>query len=201
LHAGEPLESDFCSCFWRDLHRRIANRTRTVGMDFAVEAPLLRPLRVPAGRRFQYSSQIQTPLIVMSRLDYDYLPNPYNTGVITQYFYDPHTGDGAYTNAVSFMNVWPSPVDYTSGFRFTAQRPLQDLANLSNLPDLPVEWTAAIKWNLAQEIMGELGTPTDQQQLINTMAPMWFQRIQSWDREPEGVRFGVAFEPGYRVGI
>jgi hypothetical protein len=173
----------------------------TTQVCWSYATPLVRPLRCYTMRRYIYASGIENPMIMLSRTDYQNLPNKQTPGTITQAFFDPQTGQGAYQAPLAQVNLWPSPVDYTSGFRFTAQRPLQDLANLANLPDLPVEWTAAIKWNLAQEVMGELGTPTDQQQLINTMAPMWFQRIQQWDREPEGIRFGVAFEPGYRVGI
>jgi|HubBroStandDraft_1064217.scaffolds.fasta_scaffold01963_7 hypothetical protein len=181
------------------LPSQMSSSTTQVCWSYAT--PLVRPLRCYTMRRYIYASGIENPMIMLSRTDYQNLPNKQTPGTITQAFFDPQTGQGAYQQPLAQVNLWPSPVDYTSGFRFTAQRPLQDLANLANLPDLPVEWTAAIKWNLAQEIMGELGTPTDQQQLINTMAPMWFQRIENFNREPEGVRFGVAFEPGYRVGI
>ncbi len=168
-------------------------------ISFSYVTPLMRPLRVPEGRRFLYSSQIQTPLIVMARLDYDYLPNPYNTGVITQYFYDPHTGDGAYTNAVSFMNVWPSPVDYTNAMRFVGQRPIQDFATLANIPDFPAEWLAALRWNLAVEIAPEYDVPADRFDRLKAQADMWFLRASAWDKEPESVLFGVAFEPAYRT--
>lgn len=168
-------------------------------ISFSYATPLMRPLRVPEGRRFLYSSKIQTPLIVMSRLDYDYLPNPYNTGVITQYFYDPHMGDGAYTNAVAFMNVWPTPVDNTNAMRFVAQRPLQDFATLANIPDFPAEWLAALRWNLAVEVAPEYDVPADRFDRLKAQADMWFLRASMWDKEPESVLFGVAFEPAYRT--
>ena len=173
----------------------------TTQLCWSYAVPLVRPLRCYTMRRYIYASGIENPMIMLSRTDYQNLPNKQTPGTITQAFFDPQQGQGAYTNPLAQINLWPSPVDYTSGLRMTLQRPLQDIANLANLPDLPVEWTAALKWNFAQEIMGELGTPTDQQQLIMKMADQWFQRIAAFDREPEGVRFGVAFEPGYRVGI
>lgn len=173
----------------------------TQQMVFGYTTPLVRPLRLYTGRRFIFSSLIENPMITLSRSDYQNLPNKYNQGTITQFFFDPQQGQGVYSNPLAQINLWPTPQNYYSGFRFTAQRPLQDFTTLANLPDLPVEWGVAIKWNLAQEIGPELATPMDQMQLIMKMAGTWFERISMWDREPEAVLFGVAFEPGYHTGV
>lgn len=169
--------------------------------DYAV--PLVRPLRVYTMRRYIYDSGIENPMIMLSRSDYQNLPNKQNTGTITQAFFDPQTGtsQGAYSAPLAQMNLWPSPLDNQSGLRFTAQRALQDFTDLANLPDLPIEWGVSLKWNLAQEIGPELSTPMDQMQLIEKMAATWFERIAMWDREPESVMFGVAHEPGYHTGV
>ena len=170
-----------------------------IAFDYAT--PLVRPLRVMGGRRYLYSSKIETPMIGMSRLDYGNMPNKYNQGTITQYFFDPQTGQGAYAAPTALLNLWPSPADYTFGFRFTAQRPIQEFSTLANIPDFPVEWTAALKWNLALELAPEYGVPP--QMIEATIAPQatkWFTMAQGWDREPEPILFGVAFEPGYRAG-
>ena len=168
---------------------------------FDYATPLVRPLRVMGGRRILYSSKIEVPLIGLSRLDYQNMPNKYNPGTITQYFFDPQTGQGAYSAPTALVNLWPNPSDYTFGFRFTAQRPIQEFSTLANVPDFPVEWTAALKWNLAMELGPEYGTPP--QFLDATVSPQankWFGMAQGWDREPEPILFGVAFEPGYRAG-
>jgi hypothetical protein len=34
---------------------------------------------------------------------------------------------------------------------------------------------------------------------IVAQADKWFARISAWDKEPEAVLFGVAFEPSYRT--
>ena len=119
---------------------------------FDYTTPLVRPLRVPFGRRYQYSSRIETPLITLSRLDYDYLPDKFNTGTPTQFFYDPQEGNGAYATPLGLVNMWPAPVDNTCAMRFVAQRPLQDIGGLSNILDFPAEWLAALRWNLAVEM-------------------------------------------------
>lgn len=175
----------------------------TTNQIFSYATPLVRPLRAYSMRRYIYNSLIENPMIMLSRTDYQNLPNKYVPGTITQAFFDPQTGtgQGAYTNPLAQISLWPSPSDNQSGFRFTAQRPLQDFANLADLPDLPIEWGVALKWNLASEIGPELSTPTDQMELILKMAGTWFERIAMWDREPEAVMFGVAFEPGYHTGV
>lgn len=164
---------------------------------------LNRPLRVYGGRRYTYSSTIDTPMQMWARLDYQAQPNKYSSGTITAFFFDPQTAGkagGAWTGQTALLNLWPNPADNTNGFRFTAQRPVQDLANLANLPDFPVEWNAALKWNLAMEIGPEFGVPTEQMTIINAQATKWFNMASSWDRESESFLFGVAWAPGYRRG-
>lgn len=167
---------------------------------FDYATPLARPLKVMGGRRYNYSSQLDTPINMWARLEYAAQPNKYSPGVITAFFYDPQTGQGAYTGATSLMNAWPSPADYTFGMRFTAQRPIQDISSLANLPDFPVEWNAALKWNLSLELVPQFGVPAEQAAIIERQAAKWFGMASMWDRESESIRFGVAMQPGYRRG-
>jgi hypothetical protein len=216
FNAGDTigLQLDSGSNFWTTVNGTPSGNTvalaaalpsqmsaSTQQLVFDYTTPLVRPLRCYTGRRYIYASRIENPMIMLSRTDYQNLPNKFNQGTITQFFFDPQQGQGVYQNPLAQINLWPTPQNYYSGFRFTAQRQLQDLTSLSNMPDLPVEWGVAIKWNLAMEIGPELSTPSDQMELIMKMGGTWFDRIQSWDREPEAVCFGVAFEPGYRTGV
>lgn len=167
---------------------------------FDYATPLMRPLKVVAGRRRNYASGIETPVQMWARLDYQQQPNKSSPGVITAFFHDPQTGQGSYSAAVSQMNAWPSPADFTFGLRFTAQRPLQDIASLANLPDFPVEWNSAIKWNLALELVPEYGVPAEQSAMIEKQAAKYFGMASKWDTESESFLFGVAMAPGYRRG-
>ena len=169
-------------------------------ITFDYTTPLARPLKVMGGRRYTYSSGIDVPILMWARLDYQAQPNKYTPGVTTAFFYDPQQGQGAYAAAVSQMNVWPNPGNNQFAMRFTAQRPIQDLGNLANLPDFPVEWNVALKWNLALEIGPENGCPTEQMSIIQTMAAKWYDMASRWDREPESILFGVAVHHGYRRG-
>ena len=203
------IQLDAGSNFWTIINGTPSGNTVTLlaplpsqatsgAQAFSYVAPLFRPLRVPEARRYLYSSRISTPMIVLARFDYDYLPNLYNTGIITQYFYDPQTGNGVYTTPMGLMNVWPTPADNTNGMRFVALRPLQNFTTLANIPDFPAEWLAALRWNLAVEIAPEYDVPADRFDRLKGKADEWFMRASAWDKEPESVLFGVAFQPAYR---
>lgn len=167
---------------------------------FDYTVPLYRPLRVMGARRYNYRSKIDIPMQMWARLDYEAQPNKSNTGTPTAFFYDPQTGNGQYLYPVGIWNSWPTPQDYTNGARFTAQRPIQAIGNLANVPDFPDEWNAALKWNLALEIGPEYGCPTEQMQIIGVAAKKWYDMASAWDRESESVCFGVAMYPGARRG-
>ena len=169
---------------------------------FDYTTPLFRPLKVMGGRRYQYSSKLDIQIQMWARLDYANQPNKYVTGVTTAFFYDPQTGQGAYqsNNPVGLMNAWPTPADNTFAMRFTAQRPIQDAGTIANVPDFPIEWNAALKWNLALELGPVFGCPSEQMQIIQTAAAKWFLMASQWDRESESLRFGVAWQPGQRRG-
>lgn len=164
---------------------------------FDYPLPLARPLKVPQATRLIYSSAIQIPLYRMARLEYQSLPNPQNTGTTTSFFFDPQQGLGtaSYSSPLARMSLWPSPVDFTSGIRFTAQRPLQDFNTLAQAPDFPAEWLAAIRWNLALDRATTYGAPPEVIAGVEKQAQAWFGLVTAWDREPEGVRFGVSFSP------
>lgn len=170
---------------------------------FAYLTPLMRPLRMMGYRRYSLTtpvaSRYDVPMTIWARLDYQAQPNKYTPGVITAAFFDPQQGEGAYTLPTAQLNLWPSPSDYTYAFRGTIQRPVQDLGSLASIQDFPVEWNAALKWNLAMEIGPQYGTTTEQLQIIDKQATRWYALASQWDREPESVLFGVAMQPGYRT--
>jgi hypothetical protein len=183
------------------LRAALPSQATSGAIVFDYPTSLVRPLRVPANgaRRYLYSSQIETPIIGMSRTDYDYLPNKYNIGEVTQFFYDPQTiGQGAGGLAVGLFNVWPAPADNTNAVRFVAQRQMQDIGSIANTADFPDEWITALTWNLALEMAPEFDVPASKYQIIKDRAEYWLNIAQNWDKEPEPILMGYATEPGYR---
>lgn len=160
--------------------------------SYVAGSQIIRPLRIPAGRRIFLQSLIETPITRLSRSEYMDLPNKTGApGIVTQFFYAPVLGQGLFY-------AWPAPVDATSAVRFTWYRPLYDFDNLSNLPDFPQEWINTLTWNLAQELGPEYDVPDAKWTKIVAMASNTLQRVQGWDREPESIYFGQSYDPSGR---
>lgn len=173
------------------------------------QTDLVRPLKVPAARRYQYAAEgagsgpIEIPLMIMSRIDYANMPNKSVPGTVTQFFYDPQLNAGtqdAYspTPGWSRFFVWPAPSDNRSGVRFTAQRPLQDFSTQANYADLPQEWISTLRYNLAVELAPEYDCNPQRFEMISSVAQMKLGDCKAFDREPEPVMFGVSSFPSWR---
>jgi len=61
------------------------------------------------------------------------------------------------------LNFWYTP-DQTYTFHYTQIIRLQDLDNIANNPDFPVEWTQALIYGLAAELAPEYGLPIAERQ-------------------------------------
>lgn len=159
------------------------------------QTDLVRPLKVPSGRRVVFTAPgqqiIKTPMSIYSRIDYGNVPNPTTPGLPTALFFDPQL-------AFAVMNIWPAPNNTANAVSFTAQRPLQDFVNQANAADLPIEWSAAIRFNLAKEIALEYDVPADRLQTINALASEKLEMVAGWDREMESIYFGVEGFPATR---
>ncbi len=158
---------------------------------YAYATPIQRPLQIINGRRFQLNSQIETPMIRRSRLDYREQPDKTNTGVITEYFYDPQLVTGQ-------LWFWPNPVDSTNALKFTWMRTLQDFLVANNTADFPQEWVNAIVWCLAADLIPEYDVAPARQEFIIKRALLALDAVRGWDKEPEPVYFGVNFDQAVR---
>jgi hypothetical protein len=153
---------------------------------FVYPTQVVRPLRVVSGRRFNFTGQIDTQMIQMSRIDYRNQPNKSNKGVLTQFFYDPRGG----ANTQGIMWIWPAPSDVTNALKFTWWRQIQDFSGPGNTPDLPQEWLDFLIWGLAEKMAPECDCPPARYQMIQGQASAAFDTVSGFDREPESYLFG-----------
>lgn len=157
---------------------------------------LVRPLKVPAGRRMVYAgnlgtpTRIETPLSVFSRIDYSFQTNKDNPGQITGYWFDPQLG-------FAEISTWMTPEDANQAMMFTAQMPLALYTDLTTVGNFPDEWQNAIRYCLAVELWPEhaerrAAIKGDYNvQLVKAQADDKLMIAQGWDREPESVYFGL----------
>jgi hypothetical protein len=162
--------------------------------DYPVASQIVRPLRVPFCRRLQYAlppnygvsdeGGIITPLSpMMARKDYFDLPQPNNPGLVTQAYYNPARDQGE-------MWVWNVQQNANFGLRFTYYRPIQDWTTPANTADLPQEWSNALIWNLAQEMMLDFSVSDRRATMIALMAAKKLELVQGFDREDQSIYFG-----------
>lgn len=157
---------------------------------------LVRPLKVPAGRRMVYAgnlgtpTRIETPLSVFSRIDYSFQTNKDNPGQITGFYFDPQLG-------FADISTWMTPEDANQAMMFTAQLPLTAYTDLTTVNNFPDEWQNAIRYCLAVELWPEhaerrAAVKGDYNvQLVKALADDKLMIAQGWDREPESVYFGL----------
>lgn len=153
---------------------------------FVYQTQIVRPLRVVSGRRFAFNGQIDTQMIMMSRIDYRNQPNKSNLGVLTQFFYDPRGG----ANTQGVMWIWPAPSSVNNALKFTWWRQIQDFSTPGNNPDLPQEWLDFLIWGLAEKMAAEADCPAERYTMIKEQASAAFDTVSGFDREPESYLFG-----------
>lgn len=112
-----------------------------LGTVAAYDLDPLRPLRILSAR-FERDG-IETPMIGVSRDEYDALPDKTVTGQPTQFYYDRQR------EAAKFY-VWPllAAADGET-VKYTYERELEDVTDTSETLDMPGEWWEAVATQLA----------------------------------------------------
>ena len=123
----------------------------TIGVGSTVNTP--KPLKVVNAYRHNTSTNIDVPMRVVTRQEYDMLGNKTSTGSPVQLFYEPLLSTGV-------MHVFPVPDTYSIAnetIYIIYQRPFEDFDASTDEPDFPQEWFDAIKFGLADRLAPEYG--------------------------------------------
>lgn len=141
--------------------------------DFAI-----RPLRILSVRR--RVSDIDTPLQPLSRSEYFELPNKSAKALPTSFYYDPGRSQGT-------LYLWQTPDSTSATIRFTYARTIEDFDALTNEPDFPQEWLAALKFNLAVEVAPEFGA--EPSAAVIGKALEYKAQLRAFDQEEQSIYF------------
>jgi hypothetical protein len=126
----------------------------TIGVGQTIDTS--RPLRVYSA--FTRHSNIDTPITVITRAEYDLLSAKTETGTPTQLYYDPQGGATAYGT----IYLWPKPDTDSIANRtcyITYTRPFEDFDASTDTPDFPQEWYLPLTWMLAAYLGPSYGVP------------------------------------------
>lgn len=131
----------------------------------------VRPLSIETVR-FKRGS-IETPMLRMSRDEYDHIPQKDSTGIPTQFFYDKQ-------REAARLYVWPLLGAVTSEtLEISYTREFEDVV-LTDECDIPSEWYDAVVYNLAERLSDDYMVDAPK---ITARASQLLEEAIGFDRE------------------
>jgi hypothetical protein len=150
-----------------------------------------RPLKVIQGfyRNLQTTPYIDTPVMVVSKQEYNILGSKYSTGTANTIFYDVKK-----LNGLLYVYLTPDANAQTNiQLHIVVQLPLDDLGSALDVPDFPNEWMNCLVWNLADQLALEYGVPMNSRQEIGQRAGAYKALLSDWDVESSSTFFSPDF--------
>lgn len=141
--------------------------------------PLAR--RVTSVRRRQ--NNVDTPIIPMSRQEYQDYPTKASTGYPFQYWFDAQRS----ARTLYVVNVPDASIAATTTLQYTYQRVIEDLGALTNDIDIPQEWLEAFIYSLAARLLIPYGRfvsdPTTAAEIKQRAADLYAQLTASSEED------------------
>lgn len=158
--------------------------------SYVLDTP--KPLKCLQAWNRQTASNVDIPMRIITRQEYNILGNKSTTGNPIQLYFEPN-------RTSSTVYLFPTP-DATSAslnrIYVVVQRPYQDFNAATDEPDFPQEWFEAIKYGLAARLAGEYNIDVETRKLLvqeamaikkealnfgNEDGSLYFQRdMRSW---------------------
>lgn len=125
-----------------------------IGEGQTINTP--KPLKIIQAYFHNDASNIDIPMMLLTRNEYNTLGNKEATGQPIQFMYDPQRGYGD-------LKLYPVPDSTATAsgnyIRLVYQRPFEDFDASTDEPDFPQEWFHALKFGLADALAPEYGVP------------------------------------------
>lgn len=151
-----------------------------------------KPLKVIQGfyRSIKVTPVIDTPVLLVSKQEYNVLGSKFSTGTANTIFYDPRK-----LNGILYVYLTPDANAQSNlELHIIAQMPLDDVVLSTDIPDFPNEWMNCLVWNLADQLSLEYGVPMNARQEIATRANTYKTLLSDWDVEASS----TFFQPDFR---
>jgi len=150
-----------------------------------------KPLKVIQGfyRNKQSTPAIDTPVMLVSKQEYNVLGSKFSTGTANTIFYDPRK-----LNGVLYVYLTPDVNAQTNlELHIVAQLPLDDLNTALDIPDFPNEWMNCLVWSLADELALQYGVPMNSRQELSQRAAIYKEKLSDWDVEAASTFFSIDY--------
>lgn len=158
--------------------------TYTIGVGQEINTP--KPLRVVQAFLNNPTSNIDVPMVLLTRDEYNFLGNKTSEGEPIQFFYEPLLDYG-------ILHLFPVPDTVTADDGYTVtlvyQRPYEDFDSAADTPDFPQEWYDALKFGLADRLSIEYGCSIEDRNSIKGAATQLKDDALSMGTEEGGFYF------------
>ena len=150
-----------------------------------------KPLKVIQGfyRNTAVTPNIDTPVLLVSKQEYNILGSKFSTGTANTIFYDSKQ-----TSGILYVYLTPDANSQANlQMHLVAQMPINDINSATEVPDFPNEWMNCLVWNLADQLAMEYGVPMNARQEIAQRATLYKTQMVDWDVEASSTFFSPDF--------
>lgn len=188
------IELDSGNIFWTTVSGAPSGSTVTLasgittaaGVDshvYVYTTKTVRPLKVIHATAFNYNTNTEREVNIISRDEYIRRSDKTTEGAITSIYYDPRAGN-VLTGELHFYPRFPNG-DETIQIWF--QRPFEDMDSATDNLDFPQEWEESIVWRLAAVLMYEHGVPSNKKTMIQNKAIYETTKVEEFGQEEGSV--------------
>ena len=155
----------------------------TIGVGQTINTP--KPLKVFQAWNHNTTSNVDIPMRILSRQEYNILGNKTTSGNPIQVFYEP-------LNDYGVLHVFPVPTaneQANNTITIVYQRPFEDFDAANDTPDFPSEWYDAITYQLAARLAGEYQISTEVRKTLLQEAAIIKQEALNFGLEEASMYF------------
>lgn len=157
----------------------------TAGPSGNINIP--KPLKIIQAWNRNTTTNVDIPMTILTKYDYDRLGNKTSSGNPIQLMYD-----NAYTITTGKVYVFPVPTSVeasTNVIYFVYHRQFEDFTSSSETADFPSYWIEALKYQLAVRLAFEYGVPPNDKKDLIMMAKMILEEALSFGTEEGSLYF------------
>jgi len=161
----------------------LSTATYVIGLGLATDTA--KPLKVTQAYLHNSTTNVDTPLRVITRDEFTRIGNKTSSGQPVQVWYEVQRNSGT-------LHVFPVPDAYTVAnctIRIVNQRTFEDFDVVGDEPDFPQEWYEALKYGLADRLAGEYGMDAQSRMLIRSDAKEMLAEALAFDQEEGSIYF------------
>ena len=167
--------------------------TTTASLDYAASANAIvvgfttlawQPLRIIEARRVDLSSDIEVPLMIVGKFDYERIPNKAMASIPLWLYAQTMIAE-------TQVFVWPPTAYANWAIGYSFERRYQDVDSGINSMDFPPEAYESLRYGLAARLGDEFPIDPQRQAMLEQKAAGYFTAMRQASSGNASVKFGV----------